>query len=492
MAQGASGNTGVRAGSWNQEIVSINRDFASNHAAALETSGVILPALQPENGFWGANYGNPDGVSGSSAIPMVDIPTGPIFSLAQFAHANLSVRADEPMCAAGNSLASPFIDPVSPYGPLPERFNEGGDTGSSSSITVSDTSWLINDALFDRYYLSGLAPEFTLTGSYSPTGTLKETLEKFFEVKGADYRQAQANPVLQPYLPEGESAPDAVDALVAEDGYRKMGAYSLIAGSFNVNSTSVRAWTALLRANRGLAVTYAQGGNDSGSAGTSPYPRGTSPASSKQAEQYWSGLSRLSNAQIDDLAEEIVKQVKLRGPFMSLADFVNHRVGKPRKDATHYMGALQAAIEDSGINSQVHAGAGGSTVNYATSNLRGSFSNPMPGNRPTTTGIVTDITQADLLQPLAPRLSARSDTFRIRAYGEVRSADGTSIVAQAMCEAVVQRIPEYLDTANDPDNNEPWDEVADPSGASTLNPLNQKFGRRFKLIQFRWLAQNEI
>jgi hypothetical protein len=107
-----------------------------------------------------------------------------------------------------------------------------------------------------------------------------------------------------------------------------------------------------------------------------------------------------------------------------------------------------------------------------------------------TTGIPGDITQADLLRPLAPRLAARSDTFRIRGYGEARSKDGTQVLARATCEAVLQRLPEYLDPVTDAANNEPWDE-ASPSG-TTLNAINQKFGRRFKLTHFRWLSPSEV
>ena len=32
---------------------------------------------------------------------------------------------------------------------------------------MNDVSWQVNDALFDRYYLSGIAPEFTIgAGGY--------------------------------------------------------------------------------------------------------------------------------------------------------------------------------------------------------------------------------------------------------------------------------------------------------------------------------------
>ena len=70
-------------------------------------------------------------------------------------------------------------------------------------------------------------------------------------------------------------------------------------------------------------------------------------------------------------------------------------------------------------------------------------------DRLTTEGIAGDIRQADVLRALAPRLSARTDTFRIRSYGEVRDADD-KIIASATCEAVVQRLPEYVDPETDP------------------------------------------
>jgi hypothetical protein len=450
--------------------------------ALLQRAAINFPASSLENGYWGESY-----AGGSTSVPMLNIPSSPLLSLAAFSHANLTIGAHQPFRPVGNSWASLFVSPVSPYGQL---------IGMSwIQATASDSSWLLNDALFDRYYLSGIATDFTIGGvvsgsGYSPVGTLSDTLTDFFS---ADYQSAEANPVLAPYLPEGTTAAQAVAALAANDGYKKMGAYSLIDGVFNVNSTSVAAWEAFLRGNRNLSVDYAQGAG-SNSASGAPFPSSTSPsAEGNGADTYWSGLSRLDNAQITTLATEIVEEVKLRGPFMSLSDFVNHRVGLPKNNATHYMGALQAAIEDANINASVKNGAGGIAPDYGA--MSKYFPDPLPvGSRQTSTGIPTDITQADLLLPLAPRLTARSDTFRIRAYGEVRSEVGSEVTSQAVCEAVVQRIPEYVDPDTDPTNNEPWDEAFDPlsPSASALNTLNQQFGRRFKVVSFRWLASNEI
>ena len=453
---------------------------ASSTFAVLSDSGIDFSGAV-RNTFWGLSYQS----SGSIAVPVSNIPSSPLFSLASFSDANLSIMGTDPFHAVGNSWSSPLIPPSSAFGAVKNPANW--------SYVGQDFSWLINDALFDRYYLSGIAPAFTIGGGgYSATGSLDKTLTNFFSV---NYNSAQANPVLRPYLPQGKTAAVATAELAANDGYKKTGAYSLIDGAFNVNSTSVAAWAALLRANRNLAVDYAQSGGSDASSG-SPFPSSDSPTKIAGAKAQWSGFSRLSDAQISGLATRIVAQVKLRGPFMSLSDFINHKMGTVDV-AQSYTGALQAALDleaagAGGINAASRTAAEGAVPSYSS----GAFNGPpvLGSGTKTTTGIPGDITQAALLLPLAPRLAARSDTFRIRGYGEVRSADGKKILAQATCEAVVQRYPEYMDPDTDAPNNEPWDEATDPlsPSASKLNSTNQKFGRRCKLVRFRWLNPSEI
>ncbi|MEP2776228.1 MAG: hypothetical protein ABJQ29_06940 [Luteolibacter sp.] len=473
--------------------ITANSDFAVRDEAGIDFSG------STRGTFWGLSYQS----TGSTSVPLSEIPSTPLFSLAAFANANLSIMDCDPYRAVGNSWSSPLLSPTSVYA------KGKGFPGSWGYITVQDYSWLINDALFDRYYLSGIAPDFDITGSgYSAKGTLTDTLNKFFDTDSdpaTDYRDAKANPVLTPYLPTGTSAAEAVTALSADDGYKKMGAYSLIDGAFNVNSTSVAAWEAFLRANRNLDVSYANGGKDSSNG--APFPKGTFPAApGNGAKPQWSGLSRLTDDQISALAIRIVEQVKLRGPFMSISDFVNHRVGDPLDPKTSYAGALQAALDlesgsgGSGINAASRAAA----ANSAAVDVNAQNGTPVYPNADfdastpvgkTTAGIPGDITQADLLLPLAPRLAARSDTFRIRAYGEALASDGFTILASATCEAVVQRVPAYMDTETDAANNEPWDEAKNPydlsSTTSALNKINQDFGRRFVVVGFRWLAPDE-
>ena len=85
------------------------------------------------------------------------------------------------------------------------------------------------------------------------------------------------------------------------------------------------------------------------------------------------------------------------------------------------------------------------------------------------------------MMALAPVATVRGDTFKIRAYGEATSTDGNTVTASAWCEAVIQRLPEFVDPTN----------VPETAIASATN-INQTFGRRFNIVSFRWLSKEEI
>ena len=93
-------------------------------------------------------------------------------------------------------------------------------------------------------------------------------------------------------------------------------------------------------------------------------------------------------------------------------------------------------------------------------------------------GVPGYLTQGDLLQVVGPALTARSDTFVIRAYGDAVNESG-EVQARAWCEAVVQRSPEPM--------------FADDSGLDSRDAGTEKdFGRKFVLKSFRWLNPKEV
>ena len=459
----------------NVVVKTISADGINN---LMNEIGISLDAFGSGNNvFYGKNY---DLTDGDSFFPLLSIPTAPLYSLVQFSSANTGTRLFEPTHAIGNSWKPPYIPADSIY-----------DNTTAFRGEANDVSWQCNDALFDRYYLSGIAPAYSIgSGGYnmdesSASAGIESTLQNFY---GTTPASAEANPALEPYLPDGLSATELEGQLAAPDGYQKLGAYSLINGAFNVNSTSVAAWSALLRSNKDLAVQSIQGRTDS-EAGT-PFPLSSS-ISDTDSYNGWEKFSRLSDPQIDLLAEKIVDEVRTRGPFMSISDFVNRRI---TNDESSAQGALQEAIEQAGINGNQLSGIRETTSdtipNY--SNYAGLFpfaNAPYIGDRNNATGVPIEINQANVLLPIAPKLTARSDTFKIRAYGEVASVGGGLV--QAVCEATVQRVPEYINPVDDP-WRENYANPLSPSGTPQLDQINQTFGRSFKVISFKWLAESEI
>jgi hypothetical protein len=78
--------------------------------------------------------------------------------------------------------------------------------------------------------------------------------------------------------------------------------------------------------------------------------------------------------------------------------------------------------------------------------------------------------------------SVRSDTFRIRSYGEALHPVTGKPHARAWCEAIVQRIPEPVNPG-----------AANPSDAAYWEPqTGDSLGRKFKIIHFRWLSADEV
>ncbi|MGB0776057.1 MAG: hypothetical protein ACPGUY_09430, partial [Akkermansiaceae bacterium] len=224
----------------------------------------------------------------------------------------------------------------------------------------------------------------------------------------------------------------------------------------------------------------------------------------------WRGGRKLTHDEIRLLASNIVDQVRARGPFISLADFVNRRLTS-EGDETSKMGTIEAAIAASQFNKNfelnnkylstaVNVGTRTDAPDNNLSTFKNSYRYRENGSYTTVQpvsqawGLPGFLTQGDVLEPLAPALTVRGDTFTIRAYGESKQ-DG-KIMAKAWVEAVVERSPEYVDSSNSGnkaiDSPMTLDYATGALRSDDLKALNAKFGRRYILKSIRWLSPDEV
>jgi len=189
---------------------------------------------------------------------------------------------------------------------------------------------------------------------------------------------------------------------------------------------------------------------------------------------FWQGWRNLSDTELDRLAEEIVTEVKARGPFRSMAEFVNRN---PNASIPQHQlkGPLQAALDRT-----INTGFPSSIGKTAVAPPGAQFSAAVTGENQAL-GSASYLMQGDILQSLAPILQVRSDYFKIRTCGETLDAGG-NVIARAWCEAFVQRVSDYSD---------PQD-LAFKNADELTATVNKTFGRRYQIASFRWLSNIEV
>jgi hypothetical protein len=479
-------------------------DFIERPNGSLWFTWITDPNLGDAPRFpWGAGYSRTSFPSDDPAarvlqsilfdIPRVDLTTNQpaVASLGQLQHFNaggwtedtyvddaaLDAMSYAPSNAIGNSYAPPQV-------PRDET------TASDGGATFSDVAYLLNDALYDEFFFSSIPQSSGAVVEYDKLPN-KRLIPKSKSITDAAVRSS------------GTAAAENL----------------FIDGAFNVNSVSVDAWYSLLNSFRGFDF----GGKVSG--------QGIFPRSLNQLPQYvegdvdgvanddesWAGwrhveddLVAADDRKLRKLAEAIVDEVKARGPFVSMSDFVNRRLVTNSDSNARFglSGALQSAA-DRTLNADFNDAY---KVNPDKMASREPWENPGTAGRLDREGVVdvehlgsgpiksldgsstlADATsasampawvlQADLLQALAPVLSVRSDTFTIRSYGNSRDPLTGEVFAERYVEAVVQRNPRYVDPSDGPE--------IDPN-VNPLSATNQLAGRKFSIIDIRFLDKSAL
>ena len=424
---------------------------------------------------------------------MSEIPTRPLQSLAQLQH--FDARNNNPVPPfqynlIGNGSAHPLFEPDSIE--IPTSVNSG---------MINDDAYLLNQMLFDDWYVSSIAPDLDDFGS-----NISRDLEQVYE----DHVNGDEPLPNRFYLPVANAESDTVDE--AQDNNTGLYTYQTIAsqlvvdGMFNINSVSLDAWKAILRHNRDTETPYitASGSTVTDSATSFPYPR-TSIAGDRSADSgagtvsngsnpdaaEFAGYRALTDEQIDALAEEIVEEIRDRGPFLSLSEFVNRQLTDDKDLAI--AGTIQKALDN--LSEKSGSENPYERLQAVSDEITLADVNNIPGNTDykfpeaaagySSYGLPGWVRQADILTPLAPIITARDDTFTIRAYGDARDRNNSDIIlATAWCEATVRRVADYVDGT---DAN-----TVAPYSSEMTSDINKRYGRRYQMVLFRWLNEKEI
>jgi hypothetical protein len=392
------------------------------YGAANPRDGGDATVLDERDAFWGPACRATD--NGQRFVTLFHLPCDDLHSLGQLQHANLQPAGAGPGYTVGHSYA----DPHTPDG-------------------TADFNYRLNEALWDHFFFSTLPATAGELPAVLPNGRM------------VWYRRGGVPP-----------DPDAVR------DFDTAAAHLLVDGPFNVNSTSVEAWQALLASLNGQRLAWedpATGATHLVTVG-SAFLRG--PQVQGGAEDGWRGYRVLTDAQLRDLAVAIVDRVRTHGPFRSLTEFVNRPLDAPTERG-RLSGLLQAALDDVANPPSSLAPIGGLA---AAAGPSPGLAWPAASAGHRSTLAPGWLGQADVLGALGPVLTVRSDTFLVRAYGDVVNPATGALEGRAWCEAVAQRLPDYVDPA-DP-----------PEAAAGLTAANERFGRRFEVVYFRWLSPEEV
>lgn len=422
-----------------------------------------------------------------------------LFSVADLRHVDLGRVTSESAYVTGASRAHPLVA------------RDATSTNNTVSYfpasffyaTSYDRPYLTNKALWDQYFFSTIPR--SLPANYA-------TDANYRILPNSRYRFAPAR--------------SQVELL----NYKKAAGGLVVEGGFNINSTSIEAWKAILSSRSGMTFDP-QTGDLSTIELAATYsrffkPKDNSAVAANLADGLFGGFRQLTEAQISQLAAQIVAERKRRGPSLALADFVNRKLvkrdastGDPRFGLS---GLIQSALDrtdqspapinvgTNGLNSLFDDSAtnmpnldaptnqGGVTAKSSFIDYEHMYGAPVNDSNtaapaPTTmpprlaprasknANAPGMVTQGDILAAIGAHISARSDTFVIRTYGDVVNPATGEIMARAHCEAIVQRSIEYWDPSTTT-----YDQLP------AVGSANARFGRKFNIVNFRWLTETDL
>ena len=528
------GNTGVQyAGALNP----VNSPYDLYFLPMTGFADANGPQSDPASNYGGFILTGLDPSTGLQRAAIAELPVKPVQSIPGLQ--GCDIRATNPAPPfhyglIGNADASPILPPDDAVG---RWIDQKGALRSRDEIHQAflqhDDSYCLNHVLFDDWFFSSLAPLPADWASLRPSAGNEHVWNPaVLDSMKKNWASFVAGTKTLPnswFLPNesaslfdlGATGTSGFSGVPAQPvAYQRSAAALRVLGQFNVNSTSVVAWRALLGNLRSTSVPYITPGGSTVVTATAANPLARmsiaheGPVTAGGASGAALGFASLSDAQLEKLAVEIVKQVKARGPFLSLSEFVNRQLASPKPtnpldpSLNGALGTALTALQNAGsaLNPSENAKNIGKTTSKvadfggleqklplgdwsaSTAGPKGNYLHPRAAEGHSTFGLPGWPRQADLLDRLSPVISVRDETFVVRAMGTSPLVNGAT--AKAWCEAVYQRLPEYVD-ASIPAHESP---LGDANLSPTANDylINVVLGRRFRLVSFRWLNPADL
>ncbi len=199
---------------------------------------------------------------------------------------------------------------------------------------------------------------------------------------------------------QGKPSEAVVEELARTDeGYKQASKYLTVAGGFNVNSTSQRAWEATLLGLKKRKILYSRNGRPS-------------VLNNSQTSFSRFGVASSDKSHVDDYGSIGVTQGIPDGEAMAWSD-LRTLSDTQQSGEMGVKGALQAAIDESSINSTFDE------LSDMVIAPKGRLPEPGRGQGIGVYGRPGYLIQSDVLAVLGNILTTRDDTFTVRAYGEL-------------------------------------------------------------------------
>ena len=437
----------------------VNSPFDYSFEKLPAAGGDAYPNSDSANhGFIVTGFQSSDGLS---RCVIAELPTKPVQSLAELQNWDMRYENPIPPYAfniIGNSDATPLL-------PANAVFNTANASLGPKDLQHDDF-YCANHVLFDDWFASSIAPKSTNLGTPAvPRHSRKPSPTSSPAPIPLAQPRLSADPSRTPPPPKPPRRRQAVHGLRQQGGLLENHRLPPRSGGHVQRQLHLRQSLARIvrprpQSEDTLCHPYRKHPLRQGRLRLLPLRRrrryrgqdiGTSGGFSSCAE--FAGYRKLDDATLDRFAEEIVKQVRARGPFLSLAEFVNRQLSS---GDLALAGTIQAALNacQGRVRQSLRRDPERLQTLHRQSASRRQRPIPIPGAAVgyNAYGLPGWTRQADVLRPIAPILSARDDTFTIRAYGDARDTSGKTITARATCEAssaapAITSIPRMLPTS---------------------------------------------